>query len=103
MARPRFPGAGHRALEEVLTMYDFRDFAACRGMDPELFFPVGAPGAPAYDAAVARAKDVCAGCPVREACLEFALDAGIEFGVFGGADASEREALRRALPRTSVA
>lgn len=79
-------------------MNDFRDFAACRGLDPEIFFPVGTPGAPAYDRAVAEAKAVCARCPVRAECLLFALDEGIEFGVFGGADEFERAALHRSLP-----
>lgn len=79
-------------------MYDFRALAACQGMDPELFFPVGTPGAPLYDAQLERAREVCFRCPVREACAQFALDGGIEHGVFGGADEHEREALRRALP-----
>ncbi len=50
--------------------------------DPELFFPIGKAGlAPAK---VQRAKAVCAGCPVRQACLEFALETGQEFGVGEG-------------------
>jgi WhiB family transcriptional regulator, redox-sensing transcriptional regulator len=76
-------------------MSDFREFAACRELDPELFFPVGAPGFPAYDRQVAQARDVCAGCPVRAECLEFALAAGIDFGVFGGIDLEHE---RAALP-----
>lgn len=84
-------------------MYDFREFAACRGMDTEIFFPVGAPGAPAYDRAVAQAKAVCAGCSVSLDCLIWALDNGAEYGVFGGTDASEREATLRALPRAPAA
>lgn len=79
-------------------MYDFRLDAACRGHDPELWFPVGTPGAPLYDAQLEAARAVCFRCPAREACLLFALDEGIEHGVFGGADEHERAALRRALP-----
>ena len=85
-------------------MTDFRARAACRDFDPELFFPVGAPGAPLYDVQVAEAKAVCRRCPVAPECLFWALDTGQEFGVWGGADEHERAALRRALPaRASVA
>lgn len=76
-------------------MSDFREFALCRDIDPELFFPVGAPGFPIHDHQVAEARSVCAVCPVRAECLAFALDAGIEFGVFGGFDLEHE---RRALP-----
>lgn len=72
---------------------DWRHRAACRGEDPELFFPVGGDGAAL--ARVAAAKAVCAGCPVRAECLAFALVA-ISDGVAGGLTAEERAQLRRA-------
>lgn len=60
---------------------------ACR-REPELWFsPV--PGD------VARAKSVCAECPVRAHCLAFAVNTGQDFGVWGGLDADERRLLRR--------
>ncbi|WP_037304411.1 WhiB family transcriptional regulator [Amycolatopsis orientalis] len=62
--------------------------AACRGEDPELFFPVTETGPGARQ--VARAKAVCARCPVTSACLAFALDNGLAHGVFGGLTSSER-------------
>lgn len=83
-------------------MYDFTD-AACRGHDTEDFFPVGTPGAPAYEAAVARAKAVCRTCPAMVDCLFLALDHGIEFGIFGGTTEFERADLLRALPRVPAA
>lgn len=66
---------------------DWTDLAACRGHDPELWFPLG-------DGA--RAKAICAGCPVREDCLTFALRLGLDHGIFGGLDADERRVLRLA-------
>ena len=39
-------------------------------------------------------KAVCAGCPVREPCLEWALDAGEKFGIWGGKSERERRELR---------
>lgn len=68
--------------------------AACRGApEPDLWFPISeiGPGA----AQVAEAKNVCAGCPVREDCLAFALALGLDYGVFGGMAASERRELHR--------
>src|SRR5690554_2167760 len=52
---------------------DWRQHAACRGADPELFFPppLGANLAPL----MRRIRALCDPCPVREQCLRFALDA----------------------------
>ncbi|WP_372460625.1 WhiB family transcriptional regulator [Actinomycetospora endophytica] len=71
----------------------WRARAACRDHDPELFFPTAHSG-PARAAQAAAAKRVCAGCPVREACLRFAL-AHLPHGVAGGLDEDERRAVRR--------
>jgi WhiB family redox-sensing transcriptional regulator len=68
-------------------MYPYLDDAACRGLDPELFYAEGG-------AAVARAKSVCANCPLRPKCLEWAISRE-EFGVWGGTTARERAAIRR--------
>ena len=71
---------------------DWRPLAACRGADTDLFFPVGTdPGA---EAQTAKAKAICAGCPVRCPCLTYALTTGQRFGIFGGQTADERHAQR---------
>jgi WhiB family transcriptional regulator, redox-sensing transcriptional regulator len=79
---------------------DWRAYAACRHADPGLFFPVGTTEAALLK--VNRAKQICAGCPVRQACLDWALATGQQVGVWGGTVADERRALRaqraRALP-----
>lgn len=67
--------------------------AACTRTDPELFFPVSAEGA--GDHQRRRAARVCAGCPVRAQCLDYALESGQRAGVWGGLDERERAALRR--------
>ncbi|MBC3189971.1 WhiB family transcriptional regulator [Pseudonocardia sp. C8] len=71
----------------------WRADAACRGTDPETFFPVAEAG-PARERAEAAAKAVCAGCPVRAECLAWALES-LPFGVAGGMGEDERAALRR--------
>ena len=67
---------------------DWRQLAACRHADPELFFPVSASG-PSLDQ-ITQAKAICAGCPVRRQCLAFALDTRQNHGVWGGMSEQER-------------
>ena len=74
---------------------DWRDGAACRPHDPELFFPEGTAG-PAV-AQADQAKRVCQACPVRTPCLNFALRLGLASGIWGGATGEERRELRRAV------
>ncbi len=74
-----------------------RSFALCRGAGADLFFPAGEvcpEGAAHADAA----KSVCRVCPVRVACLEFALAADQEYGVWGGLTEVERKRLRSPRP-----
>lgn len=80
------------------TARDWRDRAACRAEDPELFFPIGE-GGPAL-VQIAAAKVVCASCPVVVECLTFALVALPE-GVAGGLTATERRELRAHRDRAS--
>ena len=75
--------------------------AACRTEDPELFFPVGNAGPAKLQ--VQKAKRICAQCPVREACLRYALDRNEGIGVWGGTDEDERRALKRRLARDRAA
>ncbi|GAA1277682.1 hypothetical protein GCM10009609_46080 [Pseudonocardia aurantiaca] len=77
-----------------MPMYDdWRLRAACQDEDPELFFPVTEMGPGATQAE--QAKAVCARCPVRAKCLEYALDNGLDHGIFGGTTELERRTLRR--------
>jgi len=72
---------------------DWRTYAACRDVDPELFFPIGKTG-PAL-VQIEEAKQVCGRCRVREECLRWALDSGQDSGVWGGLSEDERRALKR--------
>jgi WhiB family redox-sensing transcriptional regulator len=69
--------------------------AACVGVDPELFFPVGTAG-PAVEE-TAAAKRVCHRCPVATECLDLALSTGQTAGVWGGTAEQERAELFRAV------
>lgn len=74
--------------DAIVDDYDYTDFANCRGVDPDLFFPE-------RGASVKEAKDVCRGCVVREDCLETALTNGEKFGIWGGMSERERRRIRR--------
>ena len=63
--------------------------ANCMGVDPDLFFPE-------RGASTREAKEVCRGCVVKDDCLEYALDNGEKFGIWGGLSVRERRRLRRA-------
>jgi WhiB family redox-sensing transcriptional regulator len=79
---------------------DWREQSACLSEDPELFFPVGESG-PARSQAV-LARQVCARCAVRERCLAWALESGVDHGILGGLSVDERRALRRRQLQTPV-
>lgn len=76
-------------------MDDWRTRAACRDEDPDLFFPIGTSGPALLQ--TERAKAVCRRCPVREQCLDWAMDSGQSLGVWGGTSETERRALKRRL------
>jgi WhiB family redox-sensing transcriptional regulator len=71
---------------------DWRDDAACSGGDAELFFPIGD-----EEDSVMAAKAICEACPVREACLGYALSTNQTEGVWGGMTGPERRRLRRRI------
>ncbi|WP_069173914.1 WhiB family transcriptional regulator [Streptomyces griseus] len=81
-------------------MDNWRTHAACREEDPDLFFPIGSTG-PAL-VQTEEAKAVCRQCPVREKCLDWALENGQDSGVWGGLDENERRALKRRRARAQA-
>lgn len=73
---------------------DWREHAACRNTEPDLFFPIGATGTAVNQ--IDAAKRVCGQCAAVEPCLEFALATNQESGVWGGTAEDERRKLRKA-------
>ena len=72
---------------------DWASQAQCRETRPDELFVRGA--------AQNRAKQMCAGCPVRTECLAEALDNEIEWGVWGGLTERERRAVLRKRPNVT--
>jgi WhiB family transcriptional regulator, redox-sensing transcriptional regulator len=61
---------------------------ACNGTDPSLFFPE-------RGESLAAPRSFCARCPVRETCLDYALDHRILHGVWGKTSERQRRELRK--------
>lgn len=74
---------GHPLLAE---MPDWFDDALCAQVDTELFYPE-------KGQSTREAKRVCAACPVRDACLDYALEHHERFGIWGGKSERERRKL----------
>lgn len=78
----------HDVATAVPLKAPWRKLAACRGADPELWFPhPGQDGRPAIA--------VCAGCCVRLECLADAIDANEKLGIWGGLPEARRTIIRR--------
>jgi hypothetical protein len=72
---------------------DWHHHAACQQQDPELFF-----ADPSDVQRTQAAKRMCAGCPVRAACLADVMaweQPSSRYGVVGGLSAQERRQLHR--------
>lgn len=89
-----------RAGQPDQPAYSWQVDASCRGVDAELFFP-------ATEDEAASAKAICDTCPVRLACLAFAIERNERFGVWGGLTEKERARLspaaRDAIRRQAAA
>lgn len=91
------PGAVRLVLGKVLFdghgIPHWRQHAACQDQDPELFF-----ADPSDAQRIQAAKRMCAGCPVRSACLADVMaweQPSHRYGVVGGLSAQERRQLQR--------
>lgn len=84
-----------RPIRGALVMdIAWRSLGACRGLDPGIFFPESADQEEA-------AKQICAGCGVRIACLEHALARREKVGVWGGTTDRDRRRIIRQRRRSA--
>ena len=72
----------------------FFEDAACNNLDPNLFYP---DDLKLQRAQVAYCKSICALCTVRDQCLNYAIEQGEEFGIWGGKTPYERERIAKRL------
>lgn len=64
------------------------EHGACRGTKDATLIFYGVDDQP-HD--TAKAKAICAACPVRRECLDYAINEGDHFGVWGGATDNQRD------------
>ena len=68
----------------------WRDQAACKSVPTETFFPT------VEDAGIPTTlAKLCAGCPVKSECLDFAVSDSTIFGIWAGTDEKERRKMRQ--------
>ena len=79
-------------ISEIADVWDRE--AACRGLDPSIFYPVS-------DDEAEPAKSVCRTCVVQVDCLEYALGERERDGVWGGATERERRRIIRRRRRSA--
>jgi WhiB family redox-sensing transcriptional regulator len=72
----------------------WRDKGACRGLNPQIFYPE-------TDEEAGDAKRVCHACTVQTLCLEHALSVREKEGVWGGATERERRRIIRQRRRSA--
>lgn len=77
----------------------WQDAAACRDMETLLFFGRDGEQRPEREIREEKAKAVCASCPVRRRCLDYALRNSIKQGTWGGLSPEERIRERRRRAR----
>jgi len=89
---PEGPG-GCDAMYEDTT---WRVAALCRGDDAVFFFaPSHLERKEERGIRETNARALCARCPVRDECLEFALSSGEPHGIWGGLNELQRHRLSR--------
>ena len=67
----------------------------CRDIPPSTFFPSDGVG-------VDVARRICADCPVKGPCLEYALENHVDHGVWGGCSERERRRILKRRRATAV-
>lgn len=75
-------------LEVLIQDKPWAHRGKCYGEDPDIWFPSDGDG-------VRKAQRICATCPVKTQCLEYALENNIDHGIWGGKSERERRRIRR--------
>ena len=83
--------------------WGWQDRAECRGEDLVLFFGPDGEQRPEREIRERKAKAVCMRCPVRGACLDYAVSRPEKYGLYGGLNEDERASERRRRMRRAAA
>jgi len=73
-----------------MTTQNWTEDAVCARSDPEAWFPDrGRPNR--------QTKAMCDTCPVKDPCLQWALDHNEQYGIFGGTSHADRQKIKREM------
>jgi WhiB family redox-sensing transcriptional regulator len=78
---------------------EWQEDAACSAYDNLLFFGEEGESELEKQARESQAKKICQTCPVKEPCLEFAMETNQKYGIWGGLTDKERASLKRRRAR----
>jgi WhiB family redox-sensing transcriptional regulator len=79
----------------VVESYEWQKDGSCVGMDQDIFFHPWNDTPNSRMARERKAKAICAGCPVRDKCLDWSLKVQEPYGVWGGVGEDERRKMLR--------
>lgn len=85
-----------RQVNPFQTVHTWAGSAACKGMDPDIFFPERGD-----HAGVRAAKAICLKCPVKAECRDAHI--GEREGIWGGLSSRERRVYRAKNPERTCA
>lgn len=85
---PKFPVPA--TLSPIADLWEWQNDGECRKHDAEIFFLESHLRGPDKQKKIARAKQICVPCPVKQQCLEHALKTPEYYGVWGGLSEEER-------------
>ena len=77
-------------ITDTVSQPQWRNRAACASLPDSMFFLAGDDFA-----GMKEAKKVCADCPVKAECLEFAILTNQSLGIWGETTPNERRQIRR--------
>jgi WhiB family redox-sensing transcriptional regulator len=80
----------HRPAPPVTDIWDWQLFAACRGLDVEIFYHPAGERRRDKKARIDQAKQICQHCPVITDCAAWALTTREPYGIWGGLSEDER-------------
>ena len=77
------------------SRWNWTTAAACGGEDIDLFFGADGERQPEREEREQYAKEICAACPIRTECLDYAISRPEKYGIWGGRNEDERDGERR--------
>ncbi|WP_369334961.1 WhiB family transcriptional regulator, partial [Bacillus licheniformis] len=70
----------HRPIQPVIENWDWQLFAACRGLDVEIFYHPSGERRHRKTQRIAQAKQICQDCPVLKECATWPLTTREPYG-----------------------